>query len=67
MHYFNTRLSKNYRNHRARIKGKQLSMHCIGPEMWNKLPESLKYVQSLGSVNPFTANVAKTQRAVRKL
>ena len=49
IHDYNTRSSKNYRNHRARIKVKQLSMYCIGPEMWNKLPESLEYVQSIGS------------------
>src|SRR6218665_3762389 len=24
-------------------------MLCIGPELWNKLPDSMKYVQSLGS------------------
>src|SRR6218665_2119542 len=48
-HY--TRSSKNYRSHRARTKVKQLSKHCIGPEMWNKLPDSLKYVQSVTGQN----------------
>src|SRR6218665_1384051 len=49
IHNYSTRSSKNYTSHRALIKVKQLSMYCIGPEMWNKLPESLKYVQSIGS------------------
>src|SRR6218665_2765151 len=49
IHDYNTRSSHSYRSHRARIKVKQLSMHCIGPDMWNKLPDSLKDVQSLGS------------------
>src|SRR6218665_51956 len=49
IHDHNTRSSHSYRSHRARIKVKQLSMHCIGPDMWNKLPDSLKDVQSLGS------------------
>src|SRR6218665_1608777 len=49
IHDHNTRSSNSYRSHRARIKVKQLSMHCIGPDMWNKLPDSLKDVQSLGS------------------
>lgn len=30
-HDHNTRSSHNYKSHRARIKVKQLSMHCIGP------------------------------------
>src|SRR6218665_2004266 len=58
----NTRSSHSYRSHRARIKVKQVSMHCIGPDMWNKLPDSLKDVQSLGSFKSLLKkNVARTK------
>src|SRR6218665_4220116 len=59
IHDHNTRSSKNYRSHRARIKVKQLSMLCIGPELWNKLPDSMKYDQSLGSFESLLKNVVR--------
>ena len=46
-HY--TRLSHHYRSHYARINTKEFSIHCIGPVLWNNLPEELKTLYSINS------------------
>src|SRR6218665_324324 len=46
-HY--TRFSHHYRSHYARINTKEFSIHCIGPVLWNNLPEELKILYSINS------------------
>src|SRR6218665_3599142 len=46
-HY--TRASHYYRSQFARVKIKQFSILCSGPTIWNKLPEGMKNLNSLGS------------------
>ena len=46
-HY--TRFSHHYRSHYARINTKEFSIHCIGPVLWNNLPEELKTLYSINS------------------
>src|SRR6218665_2891444 len=46
-HY--TRFSHHYRSHYACINTKEFSIHCIGPVLWNNLPEELKTLYSINS------------------
>src|SRR6218665_2083595 len=46
-HY--TRFSHHYRSHYARINTKEFSIHCIGPVLWNNLPEEVKTLYSINS------------------
>src|SRR6218665_1591439 len=44
-----TRFSHQYRSHPARLKIKQLSINCLGPVLWNSLPEVIRKSPSMGS------------------
>src|SRR6218665_2403516 len=50
--YINTnihRFSHQYRSHPACLKIKQLSINCLGPVLWNSLPEVIRKSPSMGS------------------
>src|SRR6218665_40606 len=53
-HY--TRFSHHYRSHYARINTKEFSIHCIGPVIWNNLPEELKTLYSITPSNTTLSN-----------
>jgi len=49
IHNYFTRFSHQYRSHPARLKIKQLSINCLGPVLWNSLPEVIRKSPSMGS------------------
>lgn len=42
-------LSSHYGSHHVPINTKLFSIVCIGPTIWNRLPNALKELRSLGS------------------
>src|SRR6218665_3560972 len=48
IHNYFTRFSHQYRSHQARLKIKQLSINCLGPVLWNSLPEVIRKSPSMG-------------------
>src|SRR6218665_2199778 len=49
IHNYFTHFSHQYRSHPARLKIKQLSINCLGPVLWNSLPEVIRKSPSMGS------------------
>ena len=49
IHNYFTRFSHQYRSYPARLKIKQLSINCLGPVLWNSLPEVIRKSPSMGS------------------
>ena len=49
IHTHYTRASHHYRSQFARVKIKQFTILCSGPTLWNKLPEGIENLSSLGS------------------
>src|SRR6218665_975617 len=49
IHNYFTRFSHQHRSHPARLKIKQLYINCLGPVLWNSLPEVIRKSQSMGS------------------
>src|SRR6218665_68578 len=49
IHNYFTRFSHQYRSHPSRLKIKQLSINCLGPVLWNSLPEVIRKSPSMGS------------------
>jgi len=49
IHSHYTRASHHFKSQFARVKIKQFSILCSGPTLWNKLPDGMKNLNSLGS------------------